>query len=372
MARQKYGNAASGATRGGKAASGASACSKAPSGVQPAAKAAQGSFKLCDRRRGRSTMQVCGGTWRAWSKQDCSQWRPRQPAAPGELCGVKSHARCRAIWASCTDPTRLIYVLEYSRRTIWVQGLFRERHWISPEHQDASISEIEGLKKRKQFEGMVFSAPTSIEIVDKYKRHVKRILKKFNDGPRWRRLRNKDKAIKQGGKVVGVKKKLVWRRLQKKVPPSGGKDASKLSPSVSQGEPIHPPGDMPASGGIERDLKQILDRAFKPSSKVDMQIPRSCTPAAVYNTERSYMQPTSQCSAADIPWLPQEAAAWLYNATHYAIPLLQTLLWTQKAFDSKGCYVDVPSNTPASGGQLAAWHGTELGSRRDRALIAMF
>jgi hypothetical protein len=220
--------------------------------------------------------------------------------------------------------------------TIRVQGLFRERHWISPEHQDALISEIEGLKKRKQFEGMVFAAPASTEIVDKYKRHVRRILKKFNDGPRWRRRQNNGKAIKQRGKVVGVKKKFVWRRLQKKVPPSGGKDVSKLSPSGSQGEPIHPPGDMPASSGIERDLKQRLDRAFKPSSKVDMRIPRSCTLAAVYNTEHSYMQLTSPCSTADIPWLPQEAADWLYNATHYAIPLPQTLLGTHKAFDSKG------------------------------------
>ena len=129
---------------------------------------------------------------------------------------------------------------------------------------------------------------------------------------------------------------------------------------------------MPASGGVtEQALKHKLDRVFKPSSKVDMQIPRSycCTPAAVHNTERSYIQPTSQCSAAGIPWLPQEAADWLYNATHYASPLLQTLVGTHKAFDSKGCYVD-SSNTPASGGQLAEWHGTELDSRRDRALIA--
>lgn len=101
-----------------------------------------------------------------------------------------------------------------------------------------------------------------------------------------------------------------------------------------------------------------------------MRNPRS-TPAAAYNTDRSYMQPTSIFCffAEDIPWLPQEVADWLYNATHYAIPLLQTLLGTHKAFDSKGCYVD-SSNTPASGGQLAAWRGTELGSRRDRALIA--
>ena len=68
--------------------------------------------------------------------------------------------------------------------TIRVQGLFRERNWIPLEHQDALISEIEGLKKQTQFEGMVVSAPASTEIVDEYKRHVRRMLTKFDDGPR--------------------------------------------------------------------------------------------------------------------------------------------------------------------------------------------
>ena len=92
-----------------------------------------------------------------------------QPVAPKAASGagravrrqLKSHARCRASCASCADPTRVHDFRGYSRMTIRVQGLFRERHWISPEHQDALISEIEGLKKRKQFEGMVFSAPAS-------------------------------------------------------------------------------------------------------------------------------------------------------------------------------------------------------------------
>ena len=89
----------------------------------------------------------------------------------------------------------------------------------------------------------------------------------------------------------------------------------------------------------------------------------------------SCVQHRAQLHAADFTMfrsgdpMVATAADCLYNATHYAIPLLQTLLGTHNAFDSKECYVD-SSNTPASGGQLAAWHGTELGSRRDRALIA--
>jgi hypothetical protein len=116
------------------------------------------------------------------------------------------------------------------------------------------------------------------------------------------------------------------------------------------------------------DLEERLKEAFKPQSKVHMQQPTN-TPAAGYDLECSYMLPSCGGSAADIPWLPQEAADWLYNATHYAIPLLQTFLGTHKAFNAEGYYVD-NNHTAASGGQLAAWRGTELGSRRERALIA--
>ena len=57
---------------------------------------------------------------------------------------------------------------------------------------------------------MTFFSPASTEILGKYKGHVKRILcVHVKQGGR---PSNKEKAIKQGGKVVGVKKKLVWRR----------------------------------------------------------------------------------------------------------------------------------------------------------------
>ena len=104
-----------------------------------------------------------------------------------------------------------------------------------------------------------------------------------------------------------------------------------------------------------------------------MQTP-SDTPAAAYakaeNAAIAYMKPiNAPVSAKDIPWLPQEAADWLYQATHCAIPLLQTRLGTQKSFNSNDEYVDA-NGEPASDGQLAAFWGTEIGSRRDRALIA--
>ena len=54
---------------------------------------------------------------------------------------------------------------------------------------------------------------------------------------------------------------------------------------------------------------------------------------------------------------------------HIVENAVQTFLGTHKAFNAEGYYVD-SSHTTASGRQLAAWRGTELGSRRERALIA--
>ena len=39
----------------------------------------------------------------------------------------------------------------YLRGKIRVPGLFRCRHWISPQHLEALIREIEGIKQRKKF-----------------------------------------------------------------------------------------------------------------------------------------------------------------------------------------------------------------------------
>ena len=133
----------------------------------------------------------------------------------------------------------------------------------------------------------------------------------------------------------------------------------------------------PASGGvIEDELICRLKDVYMPLGQVEMQTPSS-VPAASYvkgpDAVTVYMQPINKGDtlgcAASIKWLPQEAADWLYQTTHYAIPLLQTLLGTHKAFDCKGHYLDADKR-PASGGQLVAFWGTELGSRRDRGLIA--
>ena len=138
----------------------------------------------------------------------------------------------------------------------------------------------------------------------------------------------------------------------------------------------------PASGGSvfsrneklwKIEVERRLLNAFKPLEKVVMRKP-SATPTAAYinppNAAVAYMEPRkAPVRGALVHWLPQEAADWLYQATHYTIPLVQALLGTNKAFDHRGRYLDA-NGEPASGGQLAAFYGTEMGSRRDRALIA--
>ena len=260
------GKAASGATRSGKAASSAAGCSKAASGArQPAA------------RQPAAPREAASGSQRG-------------KAASGAGRGVQLKLKL----AGSTHAER------YLRGKIRVPGLFRTRHWIFPQHCEAFIFEIEGIKRRKQFRGMTYYSTASKHIVGEYKREVQRLLEALFGSPA------------RGGKVGQV------------LPPSGGEDASMLPPSGCQDESTHPPkprvdppGGMQAGGGItEFNLKQRVDQACNPLSKVDMQTPKD-TPAAVYHTACSYMQPSCQGSAADIPWLPLEAADW-YTMQHIA------------------------------------------------------
>ena len=149
---------------------------------------------------------------------------------------------------------------------------------------------------------------------------------------------------------------------------------TKRQPAAAQTTPASGGGKF--GGDAFFTLRTRLLRAFQPLDVVEMGQPSDSSVVASYVNEPdaaiAYMQPagaTDDDSATGVQWLPQEAADWLYQATHYVIPLLQTLLGTNSAFDANGEYRDA-SGRPASGDQLAAFWGTEIGSRRDRAFIA--
>ena len=83
----------------------------------------------------------------------------------------------------------------------------------------------------------------------------------------------------------------------------------------------------------------------------------------------AFMQPTIE-HAVGLRFTPQPVVNWLYQAMAYAIMVLQSLLGKSASFNSNGEFLDSKTNSPASGGVVCAVWGTELGARRDQALVA--
>jgi len=74
--------------------------------------------------------------------------------------------------------------------------------------------------------------------------------------------------------------------------------------------------------------------------------------------------------AAGIPFTPQPVANWLYQSMVLALEFFQGALGRRGRFHPNGDFLTDDTKQPASGGQIACFWGTELGSRRDRGLIA--
>ena len=68
-------------------------------------------------------------------------------------------------------------------------------------------------------------------------------------------------------------------------------------------------------------------------------------------------------------FMPQNIANWLYQALADTIVVFQAALDGGGAFNASGKYLTKPGG-PGSGGELVGFGGTELGSRRDQAMIA--
>ena len=130
---------------------------------------------------------------------------------------------------------------------------------------------------------------------------------------------------------------------------------------------------VPASGGIPvEELERRFEAAFKPFERVELLIPCDTVVAKFVSKPDAaiaYMQ-TDSPGGSSIQFLPQDIANWLYQASHYAVPLIQSLLGTGKAFDGMGRYVNLADSRPASGGQVVACWGTEMAARTERALFS--
>jgi hypothetical protein len=118
-------------------------------------------------------------------------------------------------------------------------------------------------------------------------------------------------------------------------------------------------------------IRRRLDAAFRPTEAVLLSTPTDTVLATYVKAPDaciSFMEP-KEPQPLPVQWMPQPVADWLYQASHYAIPLIQAALGTKKAFDKRGQYLDA-AGCPASGGQIVAFWGTEMASRRERGLFA--
>ena len=89
---------------------------------------------------------------------------------------------------------------------------------------------------------------------------------------------------------------------------------------------------------------------------------------------------TTVATADKIPLTPQPVINFLYQTMAIALEVIQGLLGKSHRFNEDGIYVPLsqpaaasttgPIFTPASGGQICAIWGTEIGSRREQALIS--
>ena len=74
--------------------------------------------------------------------------------------------------------------------------------------------------------------------------------------------------------------------------------------------------------------------------------------------------------AAGIPFTPQPVVNFLYQAMCYALSVVQNELGCHGRFHADGNFRSLESHELTSGGQVCAFWGTEIGSRRDQAMIA--
>ena len=247
---------------------------------------------------------------------------------------------------------------KWTRHKVRVRSLFKTRHWIYPEDKLVFDSKLDELNAEFKKRGRPKAS------IDQYKTRLLALMaKQFRLGTKKIPL-HRQIAPAPSRRHSSKKSALVDRGVRAEIKnpaeaPTGARQPAAAGGAASGG---------PASTDLETTgrLQIKLQSAFKPSDIVVMQRPSDSVAAAYMRQKDSaitFMQTVADAtdSATSIQWLPQEAADWLYQATHYVIPFLQTLLGANNAFDAKGEYRDA-SGEPASGGQLVAFWGTEIGS----------
>ena len=128
---------------------------------------------------------------------------------------------------------------------------------------------------------------------------------------------------------------------------------------------VHPIAEDISCMSASKDLIALVtDRAI--SLK---HCESTCT--AVYDSAGAVaIMKAEHASGCLVPFTPQPVVDWLYQVLGMTLSLIQELLGTKATFDANGCFVDKEGGNQASGGMLATFWGTEIGARRDQALVA--
>jgi hypothetical protein len=141
--------------------------------------------------------------------------------------------------------------------------------------------------------------------------------------------------------------------------------ASASESLVERGADVDHPGEESAniSGAAGATLMQ----------RILVQSVYTVSPLAQYDRSGvvAFLRPTI-APASHMRFTPQPVVNWLYQALAHAIVTLQAHLIPGKSarFNSNGEFRYVETNEPASGGEVCVVWGTEIGARRDQALIA--
>ena len=118
-------------------------------------------------------------------------------------------------------------------------------------------------------------------------------------------------------------------------------------------------------------LSNQSELALRTSPRVVELAHATSSAAAEYDCSHNapVMLPTAE-PVVGIPFTPQPVVDWLYDVVGRTYQVLQCLLGTHGSFESSGTFIDRETKEPLSGGMVCGFWGTEIGARRDQALIA--
>ena len=92
--------------------------------------------------------------------------------------------------------------------------------------------------------------------------------------------------------------------------------------------------------------------------------------AGTYDSDGGCAHVLVKSPAGEVPFMPQPVADWLYQAGADVVVVVQRLLDGGGAFNAEGEY-KTKEGRSAEGGEIVGFWGTEIGSRREQAVLSI-